>query len=347
MTATGARSAAPPDELVARFRAALERLWPDGGKLGLAVSGGPDSLAMLLLAEAAIPGQFEVATVDHGLRPEAADECAMVARVCAERGVPCEVLNVTLGPGNVQATAREARYEALAEWGELRDVSAVATAHHADDQAETLLMRLNRGSGLSGLAGVREQGLLVGSIFMVPAIRPLLRFRRAELASVIEGSGLTPVNDPSNSDDRFDRARIRKALGDSPWLDPLALADSAAHLAEVGETLEWLANREWTARVVQTDDHIRFRRGSRLHGRMEDYSLGAVYEALHDRAPRAVVFEVIKQIMRQFDAEPRGKDLARLLDRLEAGEGGNVAGVLATVEGDDWLFRREPPRRTG
>ncbi len=102
MTATGARSAAPPDELVARFKAALDRLWPEGGKLGLAVSGGPDSLAMLLLAEAAIPGQFEVATVDHGLRPEAGDDCAFVIRLCSKRSIPCEVLQVRVAPGNVQ-----------------------------------------------------------------------------------------------------------------------------------------------------------------------------------------------------------------------------------------------------
>src|SRR3990170_7979606 len=112
MTATGARSPAaePPPELVARFKEALGRLWPEGGKLGLAVSGGPDSMAMLLLAEAAIPGQFEVATIDHGLRREAADECAMVAGVCAEREIPCEVLQVTVGDGNVQSMARHPRY---------------------------------------------------------------------------------------------------------------------------------------------------------------------------------------------------------------------------------------------
>src|SRR5690349_11620180 len=143
MTATGARSPAadPPPELVARFKEALERLWPEGGKLGLAVSGGPDSLAMLSLAEAIIPGLFEVATVDHGLRPESAAECAMVAQVCADRGIRCEVLQVEVGEGNVQARAREVRYEALGEWAGERDLSAVATAHHADDQAETLLMR--------------------------------------------------------------------------------------------------------------------------------------------------------------------------------------------------------------
>src|SRR5690606_24714044 len=106
MTATEARSLAAEAAdraLAARFGQELERLWPEGGRLGLAVSGGPDSLAMLLLAAAAIPGQFEVATVDHGLRAESAAECAMVARICAERAVPCEVLPVHVAAGNVQA----------------------------------------------------------------------------------------------------------------------------------------------------------------------------------------------------------------------------------------------------
>src|SRR6187549_3401264 len=116
MTATGARSAAPPDEPVARFKAALERLWPEGGKLGLAVSGGPDSMAMLVLAEATIPGQFEVATVDHGLRTESAGECAMVEQVCTERDISCAVLQVAVGQGNLQEQARLARYEALEAW---------------------------------------------------------------------------------------------------------------------------------------------------------------------------------------------------------------------------------------
>src|SRR6187402_2734893 len=109
MTATGARlpaAAEPPAELVARFAEALARAWPEGGRLGLAVSGGPDSLAMLLLAEGAIPGRFEVATVDHGLRPESADECAMVARLCAARSIDCKTLNVDVGQGNLQAEAR-------------------------------------------------------------------------------------------------------------------------------------------------------------------------------------------------------------------------------------------------
>ena len=223
MTATGVRSPAAPEDaeaLAARFGEALDRLWPEGGRLGLAVSGGPDSLAMLVLAEAAIPGQFEVATVDHGLRPESAAECAAVAEICAARGIDCAVLAVTVASGNIQARARAARYAALGEWAERRGLSAIATAHHADDQAETLLMRLNRGSGLAGLTGVREARFMPGSA--VTLIRPLLGFRRHELAQVVEAAGLVPAQDPSNLDERYDRARIRRALAEMDWLDPVA-----------------------------------------------------------------------------------------------------------------------------
>lgn len=350
MTATGAWSPAaepPPQALVTRFAEALARLWPEGGKLGLAVSGGPDSLAMLLLAEAAIPGRFEVATVDHGLRAESAQECAMVAEVCAARGIPCEILNVQVGAGNLQSKAREARYAALAEWAEDRGLSAVTTAHHADDQAETLLMRLNRGSGAAGLAGVREVGLMTGPIFLAPAIRPLLRFRRVELAGIIASSGLAPVLDRSNEDDRFDRARIRKAIAHCDWLDPLALSASAANLADTTEALEWSARREWHERVTVGEGVMTYSRVSARDWAAKSVTEPGFRQHFFDRAPKAVLLELLKSIMAQFGAQPRGSDLARLVDALERGESGNVAGVLATVEGDKWVFRPEPPRRTG
>jgi tRNA(Ile)-lysidine synthase len=321
MTATATRSAAAPDPLVRRFAEALARLNPGGGTVGLAVSGGPDSMAMLLLAQAAVPGRFEVATVDHGLRFEAAAECALVEQACAERGIPCSVLRVTVGEGNLQDRAREARYRALAEWARQRGLVAVATAHHADDQAETLLMRLNRGSGVAGLAGVRERTVLAGSA--IPLIRPLLSFRRAELAQVIADEGLAPVQDPSNQDDRFDRVRLRKALAAGAVLDPLALSASAAHLAQAEEALAWAAGREWAERVELRDGFIRY--------------------APH--APRAIALRIVERAIASLGGSPRGGDVGRLLDKLIAETGGNVGGVLARVEGGAWVFRPEPPRR--
>lgn len=326
MTATEARSAAasrPPRALVRRFAEALSRLWPEDGRLGLAVSGGPDSLALLLLAEAAIPGRFEVATVDHGLRAESAAECAMVHGVCEARSIPCAVLRIEVAAGNVQSEARRARYAALAEWARSRGLSAIATAHHADDQAETLLMRLNRGSGVAGLSGVRQRGLAPGSA--VPLVRPLLGFRREELGHIVAAAGLTPVIDPSNVDERFERARVRKILHDSAWLDVAALAVSAANLADADEALDWAAAREWDERVRPDEGEIRYRPG----------------------APRAVAMRVAARAIALIGGQARGRDLARLLDSLERGQGGNVAGVLVTIEGDEWVFRREPPRRTG
>lgn len=315
-----ASDAVTPD-LAERFASQLARLWPQGGRLGLAVSGGPDSLALLLLAEKVLPGRFEVATVDHGLRAEAAAECAYVARICADRGIDCDILSVTVNAGNVQSAAREARYGALAAWAQRRKLTAVATAHHADDQAETLLMRLNRASGLAGLAGVREESFVPSSDAAI--IRPLLRFRRAELAAVVAEAGLVAVQDPSNLDDRFDRARIRKALAGCDWLDPLALTASAAHLAEADEAVEYLFRRIWPEMVTRSGDELRYK----------------------PFAPRTVELRIVQRAILSFGKETRGQDVARLVERLRSGEGGNLGGVLVTIEQDEWVFRPEPARR--
>ncbi len=316
-------SKALPPELVARLRASLERLNPGGGRIGLAVSGGPDSMAMLLLAHQAIPGQFEVATVNHGLRAEAAGECALVAAACAERGVACAVLAVTVGAGNVQAEAREARYAALGGWAKAQGLVAIATAHHADDQAETLLMRINRGSGVAGLAGVRAHGWLE-QWPGIALMRPLLEFRRAELAQVVAVAGTATVDDPSNRDDRFDRARIRKALAQADWLDPLAIVRSATHLADAEEALRQFASQAWQD-CAQVD--------------------GGTITLCRGMQPHAIVLRLVERAIAELGGAPRGSEVAQLVYQLYLGRGGNLGGVLATVDGHEWHFRPEPPRR--
>jgi tRNA(Ile)-lysidine synthase len=305
----------------ARFSAALGRLWPESGPIGLAVSGGPDSLALLLLAHAAIPGKFAVATVDHGLRAAAADECRAVARLCDERGLACEIFTVETGAGNLQNAARAARYAALARWAEGQGLGAVATAHHANDQAETLIMRLNRASGLSGLAGVRQRGVVPGSD--LPLLRPLLDWRRSELAGIVARAGVEPASDPSNHDERFDRVRVRAALAEADWLEPASLAQSAGHLAEADAAIEWAAEREWAECVTVAGDGVRY----------------------SPSAPRVIVLRVVARIIAGFGREPRGAALAELIDRLAAGRTGNLGGVVANVEHAVWIFRPEPPRR--
>ena len=121
----------------------------------------------------------------------------------------------------IQERARAARYRLLGEWIADRGLNALATAHHADDQAETLVMRLNRGSGVRGLAGMRPVAKVPGS--ESPLVRPLLGWRRTELEAICASAGLTPVDDPSNADDQFERIRVRQALSENGWLDVTAV----------------------------------------------------------------------------------------------------------------------------
>ena len=286
------------------------------------MSGGPDSLALLLLAAEALPRRIEAATVDHGLRPEGADEARDVAQVCAALGVPHEVLAVTVEPGNVQSEARTARYAALASWMERRGVAALATAHHADDQAETLLMRLNRASGVAGLAGVRAKSLVPGTD--LPLLRPLLAWRRAELAEVVGAASVAAAQDPSNENDRFDRVRLRKAMAGADWLDIPALAESAANLADADAALDWAMRREWVECVSKD-------------------GLGVTYRP---QAPRAIALRVLARIVRELTGEePRGSAVARLFDTLLAGQPASIGSLVVRPMRGAWSFTPAPKRR--
>lgn len=178
-------------------------------KLGLAVSGGSDSMAMLhLFAREGWPVQ--AATVDHRLRPEAAEEAAFVAGVCKQLGVPHVVLVWDHGavPGNLMQAASTARYRLLADWARDQGIAQVALAHTADDQAETFLMGLSRAAGLDGLSGMRPEFSQDGVTFM----RPFLRASRADLQAWLRRRGLVWVDDPTNDNDRYTRTRARRTL---------------------------------------------------------------------------------------------------------------------------------------
>lgn len=279
-------------------------------------------MALLLLAHAAIPERIAVATVDHGLRPEAAQECALVKAACAERGVACETLQVTVAPGNLQQEARRARYAALGAWAEHEGLASIATAHHADDQAETLLMRLNRGSGLGGLAGIRPQTMVPGCA--VPVIRPLLRFRRSELAEVVAQAGVAQASDPSNFDGRFDRVRVRQALAGADWLDPAALARSAILLGEADDTLAAMARQAWRDGVQEESGVI----------------------TIPMTCWREINLRLLERALAALDGKASRSELAALLDRVDGdGAKANLAGVLVVRRRDRFECRPEPPRK--
>jgi len=178
-------------------------------KLGLAVSGGSDSMAMLQLF-AREGWQVQVATVDHRLRPEAAEEAVFVAGVCSTLGVPHTTLVWDHGAvqGNLMQAASVARYRLLADWAKANDIAQVALAHTADDQAETFLMGLSRAAGLDGLTGMRPSFDRDGVTFT----RPFLSANRADLRSFLQRRGLAWVDDPTNDNDAYARTRARRAL---------------------------------------------------------------------------------------------------------------------------------------
>lgn len=313
--------------LVDRFIFDLNPLISADGPIGIAVSGGPDSLALLLLAAAARPGRIEAATVDHGLRPGARAEAEMVADLCRRIGVPHAILTARWerSPETaIQERARGERYRLLGYWAEERGLAAVVTAHHAEDQAETLLMRLARGAGVKGLAAMRPRSVASGS--HVRLARPLLGWRRSELEQICADAGVSPAHDPSNDDERFERVRVRRALGEAGWLDASAVARSAANLAEADDALKWAAEIEWSRAVDERRDRIGYR------------PTGAPSEIV-----RRVVTRAVRKLATEGDGELRGGELDRLLSALAEGGTSTLRGVLCTG-GRSWRFERAPPR---
>jgi tRNA(Ile)-lysidine synthase len=304
-----------------KFADALSQLTNGKGKIGLAVSGGPDSLALLLFAHDHCPDRIMAATVDHGLRVEAADEARFVATICAERSIPHSILKPSVPiTGNIQSSARNARYALLEDWATREGCDWIATAHHADDQLETVLMRLIRGSGVDGLSGIRST---YGRI-----IRPLLSFTKSELIAICQTAGIVPVQDPSNDSTDFDRVRIRQYLAAAPHpFDPLAAGKSAAALADASAALDWMTGRLACDRITLSETGIILNPSD---------------------LPRELLRRLLHIALRQIDPEiaPRGDSIERGLDALNANQTITLGNILCKG-GVYWHLSPAPPRRNG
>jgi len=313
---------------IERFRRDLDALVAPGARIGIAVSGGPDSLALLLLAAEARLGAVEAATVDHALRRESRAEAGFVAEVCARLGVPHAILTAEWDEkpdSALQERARLIRYRLLGGWARQRGLTAILTAHHLDDQAETLLMRLARGAGVRGLAGMRPVARVPGSD--VALVRPLLGWRRSELEAICAAASAEPVRDPSNDDERFERVRLRKALARAEWLDPEALAASAGHLADADSALDWAADIEWQRAVTARDSEIAYRPSD-----------------VPPEIRRRIVGRAILALASEGSEDLRGREIDRILEALAAGRSATLRGVLCTG-GAQWRFTPAPARR--
>ncbi len=299
---------------------------PEGEALGLAVSGGGDSLGLLRLMLDRGRNPVRVATVDHRLRAGSAEEAADVAALCARAGVPHATLvpDQPIGDRNIQAAARRARYRALARWADAAGLRRVATGHQCDDQAETLVLRLLRGSGLHGLSGVRETQRLdwpdAPSLLLV---RPCLGLRRSELDRAARAAGWPVTDDPANRDDRHDRARLRKWL---PEPAAPALARSARALAEAGEALAWAEERA-AERALR-----------REAGRVTIAPAG-----LPPALARSLLLRGVAALC-PGAPPPTGPEGDRLLARLVDGGVATLRG-LRFAGGPTWTITRAPPAR--
>ena len=251
-------------------------------RIVLAVSGGPDSMALLVLVaewlarkDGATPA-VSVATVDHGLRAESASEAAYVADQAKHLGLPHVILHWTdeKPVTGLAEAARDARYLLLDAHARSfgADNAAVVTAHHADDQAETFAMRLARGAGVTGLAAMQpDRPLRTGS--PVRLVRPLLAFPKSRLLATLQARGVTSVEDPTNSNDRYERVRVRNllpALG-AAGISPAAIATSARRLGDAEAALRYAEDRfvetlglSFGNEVFAAFDRAAFRQGPRL-----------------------------------------------------------------------------------
>lgn len=308
---------------------AIPRIFNDNppGPFAVAVSGGGDSLVLLHLAYQAFPALVRAVTVDHGLRAESAQEAADVAAFCAARRIPHQTL-CWQGPGpsgNLMDQARRARLRLIAEWAGGQGIADVLLGHTADDQAETFVMNLARAAGLDGLSGLRPVFLAEGVRFH----RPLLGTSRAALRQFLRAEGITWVDDPSNDDDRFTRARVRKVLAAlAPLgLDAGTIARSARNLAQVRGGLQAELAEFARARVVEQAGALFL-------------PVGALAELSVEKQRRLMIAAL--RWIGGADHPPRETGLDQLRARLAAGQGATLAGVRLAFGRAGLTLTREP-----
>ncbi|MFH5772904.1 tRNA lysidine(34) synthetase TilS [Paracoccus sp. NGMCC 1.201697] len=312
------------DPVTRRVHAALDRLAGDMSRLGIALSGGGDSTALLHLAQSWARGRsLMAATIDHGLRPESTAEAAGAGRAAAALGIDHATLSWQRGPasGNLMAAARDARLRLLSDWATQNRLDAVLLGHTLDDQAETVLMRLARGAGVDGLAGMSASRRANGTVWL----RPMLAVSRAELRDWLTARGIGWVDDPSNENADYDRVRIRKAV-EALGLPAAQIAQSAANLASARDALQDVAAAAASGAEIRN---------------------GSLYLPWTPfrRAPQEVRRRLIVAGLRLVggaDYPPRREAVLRALTAILTGARATLEGAIAEPAGDWLRIMREP-----
>jgi len=282
------------------------------GPIGIAISGGGDSTALAVLAAEALPRRrLVLLTVNHGLRADAADDVAAVERLGRRLGLPVVALAARSRPsGSVQAWARAERHQLLAEAAQARGLAAVALGHTLDDQAETFLLRLARGSGVRGLSAMRPRAERDGLVLL----RPLLGVSRAALREALRARAVPWREDPSNADPRFDRTAMRALLPRlaAVGLGAERLAATAHHLARASDAVDEAA----TALVATA-------------ARRDRAGAFTIVVAAFAAAPREVRLRALGEIVQRAG----GGDHPPRFDALARAEAAVLSGGPATTLG--------------
>jgi tRNA(Ile)-lysidine synthase len=309
-------------------------------RVALAVSGGSDSLALLDCVDRwrrgrADPPALIVLSVDHGLRKSSRSDAADVVAIAGHRGIEARLLRWTgrKPQTGIEAAARAARYRLLLGAAHAFGASHLLLGHHLDDQAETLLLRLARGSGLFGLAAMRREiGVDGMTIF-----RPFLEISRSRLAETVAVGGLTPVEDPMNTDPRFARARIRRIMPliAADGVDPVGLAATARRLADAAEAIDAAAGDLITAAVE-----------------LDAMAVAAIDPAAFFGAPREVKMRALLRLLLALGGDhypPRFERLAALANAMADHDGPGrfkrtLAGAVIEWRGGRFVVYREVGR---
>jgi len=314
--------------------------------LVLAVSGGPDSTALLFLAARwqkslkKKPALLAV-TVDHGLRPEAKREAAAVKRLAKSLGVEHRTM-VWKGKKpatGLQQAARHARYALLAEAARKVGATHILTAHTLDDQAETVLIRMSRGSGLTGLAAMAQVSRLPNGAGHISLVRLLLDVPKARLIATLRAAKIGFAEDPSNRDPRFTRARLRALMPDlaREGLDAPRLSLLARRLKRADLALEAVAERTLTnlAAPASGGSPIVFPadRFARLPAEIALRIIGRAITRLGDEGP--VELGKLEALQAALSAAQTGKTGFRR----------TLAGAIVTLAGGRLTVEKAPPRR--
>ncbi len=299
-------------------------------RIGVALSGGSDSMAVLhLLAEACAgtDASLHAVTVDHALRPGSVEEARFAADACARLRVPHDVRIWQHGAvrGNLMDAARQARYALMAEWAAAKGVGAVVLGHTADDQAETFLMGLGRAAGFDGLVGMRSRF----DVDEVRFLRPFLGVEREALRQDLRRRGVAWIDDPSNADPRFARVRARTAL--------MALQPLGISVAGIALTMAHLASERQGIREE----------AARIGALMTDVVVGEVrFDAeIWDRhgvqMKRRLLQEAVVWVARPVHP-PRAASLSRVLEAVDAGQDSTLSGCRIRCGARGFRVVREP-----